>query len=283
MSDTEKMSFIGPMSHSRWTTTASRVCRLYIATEKPSEALKLLVQYVLQVYAPLSLQIKQYPSCVMGARHIHQLMKLSRFLTKLVPSAVMKSFDSCIHRNGYFAHPENVLIAMCDDERPPIRALAYRRILTARDAVKETPIIGIREYKVPLLIYNAEDYVDMINWQRVASNQQMPPLLRDLIITEENIDELATFRITDPNFMGKIHFSVDGVTNRYPVDLKILPCHSQAVERCVKVVTEASKHVSGESEREGYIIAKLQHRRKMPSFQTKSQFVTKDIKLEPKP
>lgn len=204
----------------------------------------------MRVYAPLILQIKRQPSCVSGAKHVHTLMRSSRFLTEHVPSKLMQDFDKCIHRNGYFAHPENILLAMCDDDRQPIRALAYQRILNARNALKETPSAGIRKYKIPLLRYNSMDYVDMICWQKIDPEQQTPPLLRDPI--------------------------------KFDIDLANIPCHSQAVERCVKIVTEASKHVSSESQRDGYIIAKVRHRRLMPSFDTKVQFSLSDTVPEPK-
>lgn len=269
------------MGHSRWVTTANCVCRVYIATKKPSAGLKILVQYIMRVYAPLMLRIKVHSSCVSGAKHVHTMIQSSRFLTELLPSKTMKEFDKCIHRNAYFGHPENILLAMCDDDRQPIRALAYRRILSARNILREIPAADIREYKIPLLKYNSEDYVDMINWQKIAPEQQTPPLLRDLVITEEYIDQLAMFKITDANFEGKIK-SADDEEVQFDIELQKLPCHSQAVERCVKVVTEASKHVSSESQREGYIIAKVRHRCQMPSFVTKKQFTMGDTFPAPK-
>ena len=50
-------------------------------------------------------------------------------------------------------------------------------------------------------------------------------------------------------------------------------CHLLAVERAVKLVTEASACVVDSSERDGYIIAKLQSRKKMPQFNTKKDIV----------
>lgn len=132
-------SCIGAMSHSRWTTTANCICRLYISTPEPDDILKWLVQYILRIYAPISLEIKRHPSCVMGARHYHSLIESSRFLIELLPPSVMEKLDKCIHRNAFYAHPENVLLAMCDDDRQPIRALAYRRILDARKSLQEIP------------------------------------------------------------------------------------------------------------------------------------------------
>lgn len=125
------------------------------------------------------------------------------------------------------------------------------------------------------------DYVDMICWQKIDPEQQTPPLLRDLVITEGNIHQLAKFKITDPNFEGNIE-SINDEAIKFDIDLANIPCHSQAVERCVKIVTEASKHVSSESQRDGYIIAKVRHRRLMPSFDTKVQFSLSDTVPEPK-
>ena len=51
------------------------------------------------------------------------------------------------------------------------------------------------------------------------------------------------------------------------------PCHTQAVERAVKLVAEASACVVDSSESDGYIITKLQSRKKMPQFNTKTDFV----------
>ena len=51
-----------------------------------------------------------------------------------------------------------------------------------------------------------------------------------------------------------------------------LPNHTQVVERCVKMVTEASQHVSDETERDGYIRSKISSRKLMPAFKTKKQY-----------
>lgn len=115
------------------------------------------------------------------------------------------------------------------------------------------------------------DYVDMLNWQTIRPGQLTPPLLHDLVITDCNLENLAAFKITDANFAGKIKTGT-GEEKQFDVNLQKNPCHSQAVERCVKVVTEASKHVSNESLLEGYIIAKLCNRAEMPSFLSKHQF-----------
>jgi hypothetical protein len=52
-----------------------------------------------------------------------------------------------------------------------------------------------------------------------------------------------------------------------------LPCHTQAVERCIKLVTEASAAVCGTAARDGFIRVRNEARNKMPRFETKNNFV----------
>lgn len=57
-------------------------------------------------------------------------------------------------------------------------------------------------------------------------------------------------------------------------DFAAIPCHTQAVERGVKLVTEAAKKVCGENARDGFIRSRLESRKLMPKFDTKSDFMS---------
>jgi len=52
-----------------------------------------------------------------------------------------------------------------------------------------------------------------------------------------------------------------------------VPCHTQAVERAVKLVTEASMSVCGETARNGFIKNRIQSRQQMAVFNKKSDYV----------
>ncbi|ESN92944.1 hypothetical protein HELRODRAFT_165085 [Helobdella robusta] len=52
-----------------------------------------------------------------------------------------------------------------------------------------------------------------------------------------------------------------------------LPCHTQAVERMIKLVTEASLSVCGEKARDGFIRTKLASQNDIPKFETKKHFI----------
>lgn len=62
--------------------------------------------------------------------------------------------------------------------------------------------------------------------------------------------------------------------NKTTISLKFskFPCHTQAVERCVKLVTEASITVAGENAHDGLIRTKILSRSLMPSYDCKAEF-----------
>jgi len=230
----------GKMTHSRWLTSANRILRHYISTLNPSENLQLLVNYVVKVYAPIWFLIKQKPSFKDGAKHIFQLIRYSRFLPKKLRSVV----DSVIERNAFFAHPENLLVCMLFDDRDHIREQALRRIINAREAESSTKR---RVFKPPKINFFARDYTEIIMWHECQVT--VPPVLRH--ISNEDLQIMARDK---------------------SLEIVDFPCHTQSVERCVKLVTEASQSVTDATSRDGFIRTKLQSRAEMPNFGHKNKF-----------
>ena len=74
----------------------------------PSEKLQTLVMFVMRVYAPMWFAIKSHSSCKDGARNFHQQAARSHYLSQEQKNIV----DPVLHRNSYFAHPENIILAM---------------------------------------------------------------------------------------------------------------------------------------------------------------------------
>lgn len=232
----------GPLVHSRWLTAANRILRLYVSTESPSPELTLLTDYILKVYAPIWFSIKLEPQCYKGAKHLWLMAKYSRFL----PDSILPVVDTCIQRNGFFGHPENILLAMLADERKEIRELGSRRIKAARQSQRVAcETITVRKFLVPQLNLNAEEYSDLIDWFECPRTE--PPLLKK--ISDEDVDR--------------------AIESKCKWDLENIPCHSQAVERHVRIVSQASAAVCGELRRDGYIRAKLSSRKSIPKFVSK--------------
>ena len=233
----------GALNHSRWLTTANRLLRLYVGCKNPSDTLVTIVTFIVRVYATTWFNIKRKPSCKDGARHVFMMIKNSRYLTDELKAIV----DPVIQRNSYFAQPENLLLSMMTDERPHIRELAIRRILKARDQPKRK---GVRQFTLQPINFDCTDYTAMIDWPTASVTE--PPVT--MSISDDDLREFIREPITPV-----VTF------DRYP-------CHTQAVERLIKVVTEASKAVCGENRRDGFIRTKLESRAKMPVFNTKWEF-----------
>lgn len=63
------------------------------------------------------------------------------------------------------------------------------------------------------------------------------------------------------------------VQNPTVMEITKYPCHTQALERCIlKLVTEASMAVCGETSRDGFIRTKIHSRQQMPHFNTKRDY-----------
>ncbi|GBM19746.1 hypothetical protein AVEN_895-1 [Araneus ventricosus] len=108
----------------------------------------------------------------------------------------------------------------------------------------------VRNFVPPKTNIQASDYIEIINWNSCVVYP--PPMLRNL--SEDDIKSLINSDTT-------------------PIkEIQKFSCHTQAVERCVKLVTEASNKVCGHEARDDYIRATLKSRSVMPNFFKKSDF-----------
>lgn len=233
----------GKMGHARWLTTANRILRLYVSSEEPSDNFKCIVEYIMKIYVPCWFEIKKHSSAAQGSKHLYQMVKLSRSLS--LPSR--RIIEKVLQRNCFFAHQENILLCMIYDEEKHIRQLGWRRILKARDAPPRKATV--RQFTLPKLKFDAEVYHAMIDWQQ--SEPLEPPLTKHF--SREDILEKIS-------------------TGEAPESIQNFPCHTQAVERHIKLVTEASAAVCGSEGRDGFIRTRLYSRNKMPKIESKGDF-----------
>lgn len=231
----------GKMHHARWLTMANRILRLYVSEKTPSSGFLVIVNYIMKVYVPVWFAIKLNPSVFYGAKHLFKMITTARNLDQYYRTIVNK----VVQKNSYFAHPENLLLAMITDENSAIRELGYRRILKARNKNPENQ----RKFRQPKLILNAEKYYEMIDWQTAQLTE--PPVTKKL-----SCDEIQAFI----NFKEKL------------LNMYNFPCHTQAVERVIKLVTDASTAVVGHEAREGYIFSRIEGRKRLPVFETKRDY-----------
>ncbi|KAE8737193.1 hypothetical protein FOCC_FOCC017345 [Frankliniella occidentalis] len=156
----------GTVNHSRWGTTANRLMRLYVGTKRPSAALKNIVTIIIKMYVPMWFAVKMRWQCWEGPKHLAQMAALTRQFQKKYQGVLQKY----VQNNAYFAHPENVLVAMVKDDRPAVRRLALHRILEARKQPANAD--EVRTFTVPVLNFAAEDYTTLIDWDSVQSRGQ---------------------------------------------------------------------------------------------------------------
>ena len=180
-----------------------------------------------------------------GAKHLFTFIKMSRYLE----SKYLKIVNEVVKTNGYFAHSENILLAMLGDEEKQIRQEAVEKIKEIRARKKNNKNNeGIRMFKVPNINFFASNYTEMIKWNEDITEPPCTLKMKDedlLIFIDSQLKDHEIFKF---------------------------PCHTQVVERCIKVVSKTSLKVCNEDSREGYIHNVFDACQIMPKFDCKKQF-----------
>lgn len=120
-SDTLASEKPGPVSTARWLTTAARILRLFVTTDKPDTALANITEFIMKVYAPFWFLVKSKPNAVDGSRNVFQYIIWMRCLPTHVQTIIQKS----IGNNGYYFHHENIILSMITDTDVTIRQKVY--------------------------------------------------------------------------------------------------------------------------------------------------------------
>lgn len=132
-----------------------------------------------------------------------------------------------------------------------IRKLGYQKILRSREAGEpmEEEFENVRTYLHPEILFDCENYYDMIDWE---SEFTEPPFTRNI-----SYEELKTL-------------AENGETVAH--DILRVPCHSQANERHVKLVTEVASRYTTHHRREGAAATTLEGREQRPNNDSKKDF-----------
>lgn len=178
--------------------------------------------------------IKTNPNCTNGTKHVMETI----IKTPYISENMKKIVNPGIQRNAFFVDSKNMLLCMLSDQTKIIRELGYRQIVKARTSNRKK----VRQFIIPQLNFEATSYENLLDWTNLVVTK--PPLL-----TKLEDDELED--IVEVGF--KSH----------------LPCHTQGVGRCVKLVAEALEAKCGAKDRDGFIRSRLASQKKMPCFETK--------------
>ncbi|GBO19453.1 hypothetical protein AVEN_158007-1 [Araneus ventricosus] len=163
-----------------------------------------------------------------SVRNVGCANKWSKIIFWYLSQDLKDVHDGVICRNSFFAHPENILLCTLKYERD-IRGLAARCIIKSRES--SSNVKSVRVFLPPKVNFQAADCTEMIDWSSITITS--PPILRN--------KSTALFR------------SIVRDKKNPEWDFVHFPYDTQAVERCAKLVTEASIKVYGFQDRDGFI------------------------------
>ena len=240
---------VGGLNHLRWLTLGCLILRFYVAQGKPTSNLSTLAKFLIKVYFPGWFQIKFNNKITDGPKnYLNILTQLMGFPNKIIQDIAL----AVLQRNAYFAHQENILLTMLADNNHNVRLLAVNKILCIRVSKKNLDnVVGrdeevdVRKFIIPEINTNAKTYYSLSSLS--SKDMHEPPALKHLLNKKINAFQ--------QNKLNLKH-----------------PCHNQAVESHIKLVSEASAAVAGFKNRDGLIRQKIQSRKLKKAFNTKKQF-----------
>ena len=241
---------IGPVSHSRWLTTALRFMRIWISKHNLNgndlNNLKLIVEFCIGVYMVNWFNIKINSKWTQGPRHLLFQLQLLKEQSAEVKKIVMPT----VKRSAWYGFSESVLQSMLSSEEEQERRFAVEKILQIRGEGDETTQLGdssVRPRKTPSVNTEATSLSQLIDW---SSGVYEPPLTCSL--TTYDIKTFVSKAMVVPDW----------------------PSHTQSVERCVKMTTEAAAHVYSEERREQYIKGQMISRDLMRRNRSKQDMIS---------
>ena len=135
-----------------------------------------------------------------------------------------------------------------------MRKLGLRRILRASSEFRNG---NVRAFIIPKINFEASNYYEMVNWSELYSE---PPLTKHIPIGDQNEN------IKNASYPKTASISLEWT------NLVNIPCHSQAVERHVKLVSEASLQVICVVRRDEFFRSTLESRRRIVLSETKANY-----------
>jgi hypothetical protein len=194
----------GVMTNARWMNTESRLLRVYMSTVEPTMAQRRMTSFVIHVFVPSFLEIRQKNLLAEGPRHLLAIIQRTQQFCTLEEVELL---TPVIQNNGYFAQTEVVLTSMLASSIKEERQEGLKTIIKLRKKEKRSKRKTVRKVKTPTINMEATKLFELVQLEKATS---YPPILS---------------QFTDAELQGfqEVPYSVD------------LPCTTTAVERGVKV------------------------------------------------
>ena len=230
---------IGPVVHSRFTTTETRFLRRWISTETPSFEQLRITRYLVYVWAETFLTAKIKNRFEDGSRLLLLELLLSKKYCSMPEFVVVKT---SMDFNGQYAHHESILVSLLSSPKAEERKLAVDTIFSIREQ-------GPKKYKTPSgqRPFKKEDHqinefatkIENLNKNPLTSDSTEPPL---------------TLRLNGPQLLALMD---------EPLQVN-LPVMTVAVERAVKEVTRAATMSINPQVRDGIVFQTISARTRNP-------------------
>ena len=207
-------NFVSSQGRCPTLTTCAHVLRLYISSVRPSKKLKRLTAHVIRVYGCFWFSVKWAPKFENGPGHVLACLKQ---ISKYSAPEEMEILHNTIQHNGYFLHPENVIVGMLASSDPLSREQAVRHVLRINHAEEDNLGENMRIFKVPKK-EEINFYADKLSeLSKCKDWNERIPVLKHVTNIESFYD---------------LPFATE------------YECHSQGIERLVKSTSESVARVS---------------------------------------
>jgi hypothetical protein len=155
---------------------------------------------------------------------------------QFMSTAEKKILFKAIENNSYYGHPENIVFSMLKDDSEAVQ----HKAISVIEGLRSETNTKRRIFRKPKLNLGARAYYELSD---IRSIQCEPPATVGHPVREA---------IPESVFSGK--------------------CHTQFVEQTVKLVSEASRKVVGQTRRNGFIRTVLKSRKNIPFFGSKKHW-----------
>lgn len=156
--------------------------------------------------------------------------------------------QNVVQDNAYFAHKENILVAMLVDSDKDIRQKAVYSIMSSR----QLQLNSIRTFEKPHINFDASHYTEIVDLNNEDGIK--PPITKNL-----STDQLNQCTETPRNIVFDMLYGI--------------PCHTQSVERAIRLVSERSQKVFSEENRNRSIYNKIECTKILPKTNTKQDYI----------
>ena len=228
---------------------------------------------IIMFSAPMWFIIKCNPGVTKGPLNTFRSLQLLKNLN----AAEKKVAKKAIQRNAFFAHTDQLLLAMCADEDEAVRRKAVGLIRKLREEqqvqddeeVESDSDDGLSDDDQDLFMYTddeeEEEDVDEEGDEEIELDRSIREVRVPRLKWQTHMIDWKKELVTEPPFLSSLTDEQLISILDCPLQVPLWLNNTQAVERGIKAVT-------GQVERDGFIKQRMYSRKLMPKFNSKKDY-----------